>query len=197
MFVKGNVNKMRFGFQFLLLSLLVIISIGIQPVFAEKIVSIQKIVDVDKESLTKSLSSLDKYTQILPDYIQSSKLIGYNTAQMKIGLDWTSIDAKVKFVESNNKVTLEVISGDLKGTKLYVIMSEKTKNTQNKMTDVSAKIQLQMSWYMEMLTSLVSEKDIKSMLNTSLDGVVEYTKNPPPPEKIVEEEKFCIFSLCF
>ncbi len=185
------------GFQFLLLSLslLLIIPIGTQSIFAEEVVSIQRTVDVDKESLTDTLSNLEKYPQILPDYIQSSRLIGDNTAHMKIGLDWITIDAEVKFLESDNKVTLEVISGDLKGTKLYVVMSEKT-NTEK--TDVLAEIHLQMSWYMEILTSWVSEKDIKSMLNTSLDGLVEYTKNPPTSEKIVEEEKrFCIFSLCF
>ncbi len=187
----GNV-----GFQFLLLSLslLLIIPIGIQSTFAEEIVSIQSTVDVDKESLTDTLSNLEKYPQILPDYIQSSRLIGDNTADMKIGLDWITINADIKFVESDDKVTLEVISGDLKGTKLYVEMSEKS----NTKTDVSAEIHLKMSWYMEILTSWVSEKDIKIMLNTSLDEVVEYTKNPPASEKIVEEEKrFCIFSLCF
>ncbi len=52
---------------------------------------------------------------------------------------------------------------------------------------------------MEIITSFVSDKNVKSMLNTSLDGLVEYTKNPPPPsERIVDdEEKFCIFSFCF
>ena len=115
----------RFKFLLLSLSLIFIISMGPQSVFAEKIVSIQDTVDVSKESLMDSLSNLEKYAQILPDYIKSSKTIGDNTAKMKIGLDWITISTDVKFVESNNKTTLEVISGDFKGTKLDIVMSEK------------------------------------------------------------------------
>ncbi len=45
---------------------------------------------------------------------------------MEIGLDWISIDVDVEFVESNDKMILEVISGDFKGTKLYVTLTEIT-----------------------------------------------------------------------
>ncbi len=174
--------------------------IGIQESFAEKIVSIQKTVDVDKKSLIDSLSNLEKYSQILPDYIQSSRLIEDNTGRMKIGLDWITVDADIKFIESSDKVTLEVISGDFKGTKLYVTMDEKNnlENILDGETTVYAEIQLQRSWYMEILTSFVSDSNIKSMLHTSLDGLVEYAKNPQTSDKIIEKkEKFCIFSLCF
>ncbi len=183
---------------FLVVGILLIITVGIQPVFAEKIVSIQKTVDIDRESLTDSISSLEKYSQILPDYIQSSKLTKDNTANMKIGIGWITIDMDIKFAESNDKVTLEVISGDFRGTKLYVTMSEKTKDSTNEKTDVSAEMHLQRSWHMGVLTSFVSDNDIKSMLNTSLNGLVEYAKNPPTYEKAIEEkERFCIFGLCF
>ena len=65
-------------------------------------------------------------------------------------------------------------------------------------TDVSAKIYLQMSWYMEILTSFVSDNNIKSMLNSNLDRLVEYSKNPQIAERVVEEkEEICIFNLCF
>jgi len=58
--------------------------IGIQESFAEKIVSIQKTVDVDKKSLIDSLSNLEKYSQILPDYIQSSRLIEDNKIILEV-----------------------------------------------------------------------------------------------------------------
>jgi len=119
---------------------------------------------------------------------------------MKIGLDWLTISSDVTIVESDDKVTLEIISGDFKGTKLYVTMSEKdnTNDTLNEKTDVLAEMHLQMSWYMEILTPFVSDDDIESMLYTGLDRMSEYTKNPQIYEKIVKEkEKFCIFGFCF
>ena len=173
---------------------------GISESFAEKTVSIQKTVNVDKTSLIDSLSNLEKYSQILPDYIQSSRSIENNTGNMKIGLNWISIDTDIKILESSDKVTLEVISGDFKGTKLYVIMNEKNnaEKSLDEETNILAEIHLQRSWHMEILTSFISDNDIKSMLHTSLDGLVEYAKNPQTSEKIIEEkEKFCIFGLCF
>ena len=167
--------------------------------FAEKTVSIQKTVDVDKISLIDSLSHLERYSQILPEYIQSSTVTENGIGKMKIGLDWISIDTDIKFTEFDENVILEVISGDFKGTKLNITIDEKTSssNTKNK-TIISAELSLQRSWHMGLLTSFVSDEDLESMLHTSLNGLVEFTKNPPTYENIViEKEQFCIFGLCF
>ena len=193
--------KVETNHKILLLGLVLflIIPAGTPSIFAEKIVSIQKTIDVDKISLVDTLSHLEKYSQILPDYIQSSKLIKDDVGNMKIGLDWISVDADVKFIESDDNVTLKVVSGDFKGTKLYVTMIEKLDagNIQKK-TDVSAELYLQRSWHMGLLTSFVSDDDVESMLHTSLNGLEKYAKNPPPYETITgEKESFCIFSLCF
>ena len=155
--------------------------------------------DIDKLSLIDSLSHLERYSQILPDYIQSSKLIDVGVGNMKIGLDWISIDTNVRFIESDDNVVLEVISGDFKGTTLYIMMTEKhsSDNTLNE-TNISAELFLQRSWHMEILTSFVSDDDVESMLYASLTGLIEYTRNPPSSKNIVEEkQQFCIFGLCF
>ncbi|MBI1663509.1 MAG: hypothetical protein IS860_08485 [Nitrosopumilus sp.] len=184
-------------FALLGLSLLLIAPISTSPVFAEKTTSIQKTVDVDKSSLINSISHLDKYSQILPDHIQSSKLIDDDIGNMKIGLDWISIDTDIKFIESHDHVVLEVISGDFQGTVLRITMIEKSLSD-NIATDVSADLSLQRSWHMGLLTSFVSDDDIESMLHTSLDELVKYSKNPPSYENIIEEkQQFCIFGLCF
>ena len=171
---------------------------GVQESFAEKIISIQKTVDVDKTSLTKSLIDLENYSQILPDYIQSSRLVGDDVGNLKIGLDWISIDTDVKFVEFDDKITLEVISGDFKDTTLSVMMTEKPNSGIIYDTNISAEINLQRSWTMKLLTSFISDDDIESMLHTSLDELVVYAKNPQTSENIVKEkELFCIFGFCF
>ena len=184
---------------FILFGLILIVPLEVESVFAEKTISVQKTVNVDKTSLMNSISSLDRYSQILPKYIQSSQMIEENTVNMKIGLDWISIDTDVKFLEYSDHVTLEVISGDFKGTTLYVTMTEKTNNSSpNTQTDISAELSLKQSWHMGIITSFVTDDDIESMLNTSLNGLVEYAKNPTPLTILAEEkEKFCIFSLCF
>lgn len=174
-------------------------TVGIQESFAEKIVSIQKNVDVDKVSLTKSLIDLENYSHILPDYIQSSRLVGDGVGNLKIGLDWISVDTDIGFKEHDDEIVLEVISGDFKKTTLSIMMTEKTNpgNISDE-TNVTAEINLQRSWTMKLLTSFISDDDIESMLHTSLDGLVEYAKNPRTSENTVEEkEPFCIFGFCF
>jgi|APSaa5957512576_1039674.scaffolds.fasta_scaffold69218_1 hypothetical protein len=182
------------------LAMVILASItGISESFAEKITSIQKTVDVDRISLTESLIDLENYSQILPDYVQSSRLVGDDVGNLKIGLDWISIDTNVKFAESDDRIVLEVISGDFKDTTLSVMMTEKTNpgNVSDE-TNISAEINLQRSWTMKLLTSFISDDDIESMLHTSLDGLVEYTKNPRTSENVAEEkESFCIFGFCF
>lgn len=186
--------------KFLFFGLFLLLIVPMTSVtFAEKIISIEKTVDVDKISLIDSLSYLDRYSQILPDYIQSFKLLENDVGNMKIGLDWITIDTDVKFTEFDDGVLLEVISGDFKGTTLYVMMIEKlsTGDILNQ-TDLLATLSLQRSWHMGLLTSFVSDTDIESMLHKSLNGLVDFTKNPPSYGNMVEEkEQFCIFGLCF
>ena len=193
-------DKIKSGHKILFLSLVLLLIVSATPsIFAEKIVSIQKTVNVDKTSLVDAISHLERYSQILPDYIQSSKLIGDDVGNMKIGLDWISIDTDIKFAKSGDNVILEVISGGFKDTKLHITMVETSDdgNIQNE-TDVSAKLYLQRSWHMGLLTSFVSDDDIESMLHTSLNGLEEYAKSPQSYESVpVEKEPFCILGLCF
>ncbi len=180
----------------IVLILVFVSTVGIPESFAEKIVSIQKTIDVDKLSIIDSISHLERYSQILPDYIQSSKLTKTDVGNMKIGLDWISIDTDIKFIKFNDRVTLEVISGDFKGTILDVILIEKPLFPNE--TLLTANLSLQRSWHMEILTSFVSDTNIESMLHTSLNGLVGHTKNPPSYENLIKEkEPFCIFGLCF
>ena len=191
-------NQNSVNYFWVMIPLILFGIVGISDSFAEKTVSIQRTVDADKESLEYSLNSLEKYSEILPKYIQSSDLIGEKKANMKIGLDWISIDADVKSLHSEDLFTLEVLNGNFKGTKLYVILTEDYRDYSER-TRIVAELNLKQSWHMELFTSFVSDEDIESMLYTSLDGLVDYTKNPPSnsDQSFDKKEKFCLFGLCF
>ena len=191
-------NQNSVNYFWVMIPLILFGIVGISDSFAEKTVSIQRTVDADKESLEYSLNSLEKYSEILPKYIQSSDLIGEKKANMKIGLDWISIDADVKSLHSEDLFTLEILNGNFKGTKLYVILTEDYRDYSER-TRIVAELNLKQSWHMELFTSFVSDEDIESMLYTSLDGLVDYTKNPPSnsDQSFDKKEKFCLFGLCF
>ena len=169
-----------------------------QNSFAERVVSIERTVDVNKEALLNALSDLESYPQIFPENIKSSKLLdNENTAHVEVRLEFITTDADIKFSESNYEVTIEVTSGDLKGTKLLATLTDVEDSDEK--THVFAEVQPQMTWFMSFLATFVSDENITSMLHTSLDKFVQYAKNPQSFEPIVEEEeeKFCIFGLCF
>ena len=191
-------NQNSVNYFWVMIPLILFGIVGISDSFAEKTVSIQRTVDADKESLEYSLNSLEKYSEILPKYIQSSDLIGEKKANMKIGLDWISIDADVKSLHSEDLFTLEILNGNFKGTKLYVILTEDYRDYSER-TRIVAELNLKQSWHMELFTSFVSDEDIESMLYTSLDGLVDYTKNHPSnsDQSFDKKEKFCLFGLCF
>lgn len=191
-------NQNSVNYFWVMIPLILFGIVGISDSFAEKTVSIQRTVDADKESLEYSLNSLEKYSEILPKYIQSSDLIGEKKANMKIGLDWISIDADVKSLHSEDLFTLEVLNGNFKGTQLYIILTEDYRDYSER-TRIVAELNLKQSWHMELFTSFVSDEDIESMLYTSLDGLVDYTKNPPSnsDQSFDKKEKFCLFGLCF
>ena len=90
---------------------------------------------------------------------------------------------------------LEVISGDFKDTVLFVTVEE-INSSETPQTKILTEFSLHRSWHMGLLTSFVTDDDLKSMLHTSIDGLTKYAKNPVV-EPVVHEEKFCIFSLCF
>ena len=174
--------------------------ISIPEIFAEKTITIQKIVDIDKKSLTDSLSSLELYSQIFPNYIKQSKPINNDIVKMKIGTSLFKVDANVKYTGSNSKSKLEIISGDFKGTKIYVIMSELKQDSKklNDLTKVRIKVDLETNWIMTGIILFASDDDIKHALYSNLDTLVKYSKNPTIQEIVFEEEdKFCIFNLCF
>ena len=158
------------------------------------VVSVEKMVSVDKIPLVNAISDLEKYRYVLPDYVQSSKLVDENIGNLKIGLGWISVDANVKLSRIDDEIVLKVISGDFKDTHLFVTVDEIDPSIPN--TRIFAELSLQHSWHVGILTSFVSDDDLKSMLYTSIERLVEYTKNPVT-ETVAQEEKFCIFFLCF
>lgn len=177
--------------------LLLIIGISLipVPVFAERVISIEKTLPTEREKLMQVFSDLEAYPDILPEHIESSTIInkGENIAKMKLRFQGISTDANVKYLSTSpNTSVIEVVSGDLKGTKFTGTFSD----TQNSKTLVKVNLELKTSWYISLATMFVSDDNIESMMNTSLVAFSNYA-NDPQPAKSIEKEKTCFLLWCW
>ncbi len=189
--------------KYYVLCLLVILNVSLfsLPVYAERIISVEKTLPTESTKLMQVISDLEVYPQILPENIKSSTILNGegNLAKMSFNLEFISIDADIKYLSiSPNEVVLEVVSGDLKGTKFTGILSEIKDSQGNEATLVNASLDLKISWYLSLITNFISDENIKSMLNTALQEFSNYANNPQPAQTIdSENEKTCFLFWCW
>jgi len=180
-----------------MLILLVIVGISLipVPVFAERVISIEKTIPTESEKLVRVFSDLEAYPQILPKNIESSTILNEeeNIARMTFRLEGIWIDADIKYLSPSSDISIiEVVSGDLKGTKLTGIFTDIQDSEINEATLVKANLELKTSWYISLVTMFITDKNIESMLNTVLGEFSNYANNPQPAQSIEKEnEKTC------
>jgi len=180
-----------------MLILLVIVGISLipVPVFAERVISIEKTIPTESEKLVRVFSDLEAYPQILPKNIESSTILNEeeNIARMTFRLEGIWIDADIKYLSPSSDISIiEVVSGDLKGTKLTGIFTDIQDSQINEATLVKANLELKTSWYISLVTMFITDENIESMLNTVLGEFSNYANNPQPAQSIEKEnEKTC------
>ena len=150
--------------------------------FAEREIIFEKTVNVKQEYLIQTLSDLKKYPKILPNNINSVQLIDgkENQALMNVGLEGINFDVKTKYtVLPDGNHFIEVLEGDLKGTKLTTSL-ERTwgfDGTKEGGTIVKMKLSLEISGALSLVTLFASDETILFALDSSLIKFVNHAKN--------------------
>ena len=174
----------------LLVFLSLVFLIGTEDVFAEKTVSIIKVLDVEKTSFENTLVDVGNYEKVFSEYVKSTYLLE-NTKEKtitNISLDFGILPLSVR-VEHNilddDQHELSVLSGDLKGSTIITKL-EKTwsyDGIQDKGTIVSMDVAVKTSGFLALL-GLVNEDLIRYSIDNSLIRLVDYSKG-----NFVEEVK--------
>lgn len=166
-----------------------------QPVFADRQFSFEKVVDINKDSLQKSLTDLDSLQKIFPQHVKSvESKFGDNEksyAKMTLGFGGFAIDSDIELTNhSDSTHTIEIISGDLKGTKMTTAFTETWgyDGVPNQGTVVEIDMSLQTSGYLSLI-GLAPDDAIIYSLDRSLLDIVSYAKSREGIKEIESDEK--------
>ena len=171
-----------FAFSFLVIS---------QSAYADKELSLKKTVDVKNQILLETLSDLQNYPQIFPEYIKSVELTGANTAKFNVGSNGIFFDVQTQYTQNpDGSYVVEVISGDLKGSKIITTL-QKTwgfDGTPNGGTILNMDILLQTSGMLSLLAPSIPDQAILSNLDAGLDKFASYAKSKSETLSVLKDK---------
>ena len=159
----------------------IILFVATNPAFADRSVTFEKIVDVNKNAFQESITDLKNLPKIFPNNVESVESLrdGENAAAMVVfGLNGFSINSEVEVTKEQEKNILQVVSGGLKGTKLTTTLQETWgfDGTPNQGTVVKINMILQTSGFLSLI-GLASDDSITYSLDRSLVDIVSYVKS--------------------
>ncbi len=180
-----------FGIYFSLILFAFSLLIVSQSAYAEKDLSLKKTVDVKNQALLETLSDLQNYPHIFPEYIKSVELTGANTAKFNVGSNGIFFDVQTKYTQnSDGSYVVEVISGDLKGSRIITTL-QKTwgfDGTPNGGTILNMDMALQTSGMLSLLAPSISDQAILSNLDAGLDKFASYAKSKSETLSVLKDK---------
>jgi ribosome-associated toxin RatA of RatAB toxin-antitoxin module len=171
-----------FVFSFLIIS---------QSAYADKELSLKKTIDVKNQVLLETLSNVQSYPQIFPEYIKSVELTGTNTAKFNVGSNGIFFDVQTKYTQNpDGSYVVEVTSGDLKGSRVITTLQKTWSfdGTPDGGTMVNMDIVLQTSGMLSLLAPSIPDQAILSNLDAGLDKFASYAKSKSETPSVLKDK---------
>ena len=185
--------KIGFSINFVIIIILFSFCIIFTPAFAEKDLSLTKTVDVKEQLLLGTLSNLQNYPQIFPEYIKSVELIDDKTAKFNVGSNGIFFDVETQYSQQpDGSYVVEVTSGDLKGSRIMTTL-QKTwgfDGSADGGTIVNMKMLLEPSGMLSLIAPSIPDQMILSNLDTGLGKFVAYAKSTSERQSTAQDESW-------
>jgi len=178
----------------------VILIVNSQPVFADRNINYEKILDIEKDALETVFEDLKILPEIFPDFVkavESNHNDNKKQAKIELNLNGFHFYPKVQYSNpSDGTHEIQVISGELRGTKINTSL-EKTwsyDGTANKGTILNMQLDLHQSGLSSLL-GIIPDKAVLYSIDRFLVDTVNYVNSDKlidsqvqNHEEIVEEE---------
>ena len=159
-----------------------IILFSVPPSYADQIVSLNTVANVNEGSLISAVSDLQGYPMIFPDNIKSVKVLDNNTNLVEInaGLDGIFFNTEAVWNRTaTGTYTVTVISGDLKGTTLVTRLNKTWgfDGAPDMGTRANLSLDLKTTGVLSWMVGLVPESSLSYALQDSFARFVDYAES--------------------
>jgi ribosome-associated toxin RatA of RatAB toxin-antitoxin module len=177
-------RDLKSSFKILFISLVVITIFSVFPSsYADRVITLQKISDVTKDSLLSTISDVSRYPQIFPDNVKSIRILDNSTklVEMNAGINGMFFDTQATCkTDTNGNYVVEVISGDLKGTTMTTKL-EKTWGFHGQKdggTIANIVLNVKTSGFLSWMIGFVPDSSLIDALGYGFDKFVQHIKTP-------------------
>lgn len=160
------------------------------PAFAERHLIFEKVIDINKNELEKSITNLENLPKIFPDNIKSVKPYNDKSAQIVFGIGAFFVPSDVELTKGTDQNIVKITSGDLKDTHIVITTQETWgyDGTPKQGTIVNIEMNLQTSGFFA-LAGLASDDNLRYSFDKSLVDIVSYVKGPiREPSQILDDK---------
>jgi hypothetical protein len=152
--------------------------------FGARTIEVTKDVDVQKDLLAKQLADLKSYKEIFPAFVKSV-YVDSDTGRAKFIVETPNrSEADVQStILPDGTFVVEILSGDLKGTKITTALKERTgfDGTPNGATTITTRLNLETSWTVSLGLSVVRDDKISDAIGNGLYDLGQYVKKQNEP----------------
>ncbi len=176
------VIRIAFSLGFVAVFSIMVISATQQPAFADRTIYFNKVFDINKDSLEQVMGDLKNMPKVFPGFIESVEYSNNEEkklAKIALNLNGFHIYPQIKYSQPNQGWHIvQVVSGDLKGTKLFTKFDETWgfDGTPNQGTIVNIELNLRYSGISSFL-GIVSDKTLEYSLDRFLIQSVSFANS--------------------
>lgn len=147
--------------------------------YADKMITLHKVSDVNEESLLNTISDVSQYPKIFPDNVKSVNILDNNTKLVDIdaGINGIFFDTQaICKIDSDGNYVVEVVSGDLKGT-IMTTKLEKTVGFHGQkdgatITDIA--LDIKTSGVLSWMINFIPDSSVSDALGYGFDRFVQH-----------------------
>lgn len=149
--------------------------------YADREINVQTVANVNEQSLLAAISDLQNYPQIFPDNVKSVNLLNNQTnlVNMNAGVNGVFFDTQAVYQQSpNGTYTVQVVSGDLKGTTLTTELNKTWgfNGTPGMGTIANISLDLKTSGFLSWMLSFVPDSSLNYALQNGFSKFVDYAE---------------------
>lgn len=166
----------------IVLSVLVILLPTTPVSYADRMISIHTVANVNEGSLISTITDLHNYSRIFPENVRYVKVLDNKTnlVDMNAGLNGIYFDTQASYSQTKDgRYLIQVLSGDLKGTTMTTELNKTWgfDGSPGMGTRVDIILDLKTSGFLSWMLNFVPDSSLEDALQSGLSRIIQHAQN--------------------